>query len=292
MYLQSFMCRDSHSRLLYIWSKERSGCRLIFADRGLKVPHSSDPYNSIGWIVWSKTFKLVFIDGQKERKSFRSLKYAFFALLKQSCFAKFKVPEALKTSPRYLYRVTHSISLPLKRKGTFICLPGELKIMLLVLLVFTFKHQSLQYSHGTENFLNVFDGRQMDRSDEAIESYFFLFTWATTARTPVHNTNNNIISSCDVLYKGYKARNCHTIICNWTSCLLQHHDLVITVIITAITTALTWQRYVAYIAYIHLQVLRPIYRCILHSYCVIFFYLFINSENCGPRARQQLWSRR
>ena len=70
MYLQSFMCRDSHSRLLYICSKERSGCRLIFADRGLKVPPSSDPYNSIGWIVWSNTFKLVFIDGQKERKSF------------------------------------------------------------------------------------------------------------------------------------------------------------------------------------------------------------------------------
>lgn len=119
--------------------------------KGLKQPQISDPYK-IGFMVWSNTWRQFLIFGLGDRKSLRSLCIAFKALLYSSFWAKEKIPESQKVTPRYLYCETQPIFMSLNKKCWVICLPALLKISTLVLSVFIFKHQSLQYSFSLLSF--------------------------------------------------------------------------------------------------------------------------------------------
>ena len=64
--LQNLMCNFSLGSLAIIWSKSILESKLrSFGENGLKAPQISDPYNRMGLIVWSNTWRQFLIFGEK-----------------------------------------------------------------------------------------------------------------------------------------------------------------------------------------------------------------------------------
>jgi hypothetical protein len=68
--LQNLICIFSHIRLLKIVSNENPFFFYSFIENGLKYPQISDPYRSIGLIVWSKTWIVLLTFRLRDIKSF------------------------------------------------------------------------------------------------------------------------------------------------------------------------------------------------------------------------------
>ena len=75
----------------------------------IDVPHTSLPYNSTGFTVWSIMCKSVFIFGLYKLKLFLDLNNAFNPLLYKSSLASAELPLDLRYTPKYLYPFALSI---------------------------------------------------------------------------------------------------------------------------------------------------------------------------------------